>query len=105
MRNATKVGILVGDYIVTNHKGRNGNGPANLSSQVLVNSALEYGRNVVEESILGTMLLPIVVRVDRATEFALLFSAGQVGLTLQTLETIETGWFHDTVQFGCYPDG
>ena len=59
-------------------KASNGSSNSNLADQVLVDTGLENSSKVVDESILASMLLPVVMSVDSATIFAACFSKADI---------------------------
>jgi len=87
--DAVEVGVTVSDAVVHDHHGGDESDEADLTEEVLVNARAEDGGQVVEEAILRSVLLPIVVRVDRAAVLALLFAIGQVGNILDVAEGVE----------------
>ena len=76
--DTVEVGVTVSDAIVYDDEGGDRRDETDLAEKVLVNAGTEDGGNVVEEAILRSVLLPIVVGVDRTTILALLFTIGQV---------------------------
>ena len=89
---AQQIGETTDTSIVKHQGSRNGRHSQNLTSQVAVNTGTEDGLQIVDESILRSVLLPVVVGVDRAAEGALGLPAGDDGGALgDVAEGIPTG--------------
>mmetsp|Transcript_19678 Transcript_19678/g.56598 ORF Transcript_19678/g.56598 Transcript_19678/m.56598 type:complete len:253 (+) Transcript_19678:590-1348(+) len=100
---AEEVGESPDAPVVEHQPGGNGRDGQDLAGQVAVNAAVEDGLQVVDEAVLRPVLLPVVVRVDRAAVLALLFAIGQVGNILDVAEGVEAGGRNFVVQLGNRP--
>ena len=89
MLDSVKVGVSMSDAVVDNDKGRNGSNETDLTEEVLVNTGTEDGDEIVEEPILRSVLLPIVMSVHRPAILALLLAIGKVGNILNVTEGVE----------------
>mmetsp|Transcript_19743 Transcript_19743/g.37428 ORF Transcript_19743/g.37428 Transcript_19743/m.37428 type:complete len:286 (-) Transcript_19743:136-993(-) len=93
-------GRMLGSFevLITTHNGvvchderRNQGCRSDFTRQVLVHARLEDGQQVINESILRTVLLPIVVRVHGTTKLALFFPRWHVRHLTRVAEGIPTG--------------
>ena len=86
---AQQIGETTDTSIVKHQGGRNGRHSQNLTSQVAVNTRTEDGLQIVDEPVLRSVLLPVVVSVNGTAVLALLLTIGQVGNVLHVTEGVE----------------
>ena len=89
MLDAIEVGVSMGNAVIHDNHCRNQSNETDLTEEVLVNTGAKDGGQIVEETILRSVLLPVVVSVNGTTVLALLFTIGQVGNVLHVTEGVE----------------
>jgi len=87
--DTVKVGVTMSDGVVKDDEACDDSNNTNLAEEVLVNAGTEDGYEIVEEAILRSVLLPIVVGVDRTTVLALFLAIGKIRDILHVTKGVE----------------
>ena len=76
MLHSIEIGVSSRNCIPSNEEGSHGRGGDDLIGKTLVNSRIEDGTEVTNESVGRTVLHPFVVRVDSATVLSASLAVG-----------------------------
>jgi len=88
MLHPVEVSVSASESIPKNYEGSDGTGGEDLSSKRLVNSTVNHGADVTNESIRRAVLHPFVVSVHSSTVFTAAFSVRF------SKERFGRGWAH-----------